>query len=352
MTKGKLFYSIMMVLTVLVISAAPSPSTAATSAAKPIELTFANPLPESAWGTVYGLKPWIENVHKATNNRVKISLYNNQTLVKQDDQVSAVRNGVADMAWMAWTRKTDLIPYNVIPSLPALGYKSDLHSAVVAQQAYEKFPSLQKEISFVKSLFLIGGTPMVLATTKKQVKSPDDIKGLKIRVAGGFGAPFFQAHGAVPVSIGVGDLYMSLQQGVIDGALINAEIAVSFRLYEILKYYVDIPFVVGPAGMIMNNDRLNSLPADIRQQIMSVSGMEGTKFVGDRFYTSREEAKQVAEKAGRTFNVYYPTKEESAKWLKPANELSEDYIKDLQAKGKTEARAIYDGVLKLKADYK
>jgi TRAP-type C4-dicarboxylate transport system substrate-binding protein len=348
MAKRKVLY---LVILVLIAFAMQATSTSAATQ-KPIELAFASSYPDGGWVSTHAIKPWIKQAMDVTKGMLKINLYSDQTLVKQTDQVSAVRDGVADISFINWTLNSELVQLNQIPCLPGFVWKSDVMSNVVMQQTFDHTPALQKELSFVKVLFQMGSTQFYLATTKKEVKSPEDIKGLKIRVAGSFSVPYLKALGAVPVSMSSGELYLSLQQGIVDGALINSEMIGSFRLYEVCKYYTHFPNGVGPVGMAMNLNKWNSLPADVQQQLMSISGIPGTTFFAKNFYTSLNDAKQIVEKAGYKLNIYYPKADEAVKWAAPADTIRDQYIKDMQAKGHPDAPAIFEKVKKLRAEYK
>ncbi len=79
-----------------------------------------------------------------------------------------------------------------------------------------------------------------------------------------------KALGAVPVTMGMPDTYLNLQKGVIDGMLVPWEAMLSFRQYEVVKYYTYAPTVTVYFTQAMNNNKWNSLSADVQNQINSV----------------------------------------------------------------------------------
>jgi TRAP-type C4-dicarboxylate transport system substrate-binding protein len=82
---------------------------------------------------------------------------------------------------------------------------------------YEKFPSVQKEFNEIQPLVLYTSSPNLLVS-KKQVRTLEDFKGLKLRVLGGPPTEMAKALGAVPTLIPMPDVYQSLDKGVVDGA--------------------------------------------------------------------------------------------------------------------------------------
>ena len=155
---------------------------------------------------------------------------------------NAVKNGVADMGWCMHGYWPDMTPLSDIITLPALADQiGGAREAEVFWKLYEKFPAIQKEFKDVQLLLAVVADPRLLITTKKQIKTMDDIKGMKLRILGGPPTEQMKALGAVPLLIPMPDSYQALDKGVIDGMDISWEGIYSFRLYEVVKYYTIAP---------------------------------------------------------------------------------------------------------------
>ena len=76
-------------------------------------------------------------------------------------------------------------PLAEVMTLPGLPMKSAEHGSEVLWKLYEKFPAIQREFSAIQQLILYTTHPYFIFTSKKQVKTLDDLKGMKIRVIGG-----------------------------------------------------------------------------------------------------------------------------------------------------------------------
>ena len=131
-----------------------------------------------------------------------------------------------------WPEQT---PLSDVMSLPFLPIKSAEKGGEVLWKLYEKFPSIQKEYGDIQPLVLYTTSPNFLITSKKQVKTLEDMKGLKIRVLGGPPTEMAKALGAVPAVMPMPDLYQALDKGVFDGAAVPWEAIHAFRLYEVAK---------------------------------------------------------------------------------------------------------------------
>ena len=230
--------------------------------AQEIKLTLADQNSGTAFGPTNAVKPWIAQVEKATNGRVKIELYSSQTLLKGIDTWKGVASGIADMGWCVQNYWPDLTPLGEVITLPGLPFKSAEHGSEVAWKLYEKFPSIQKEYGEIQPLVLYTASPNFLMT-KKPVKTLDDMKGLKFRV-GGFAGLILTRLGVVPQQIAGGDIYPALERGTIDAAeWVGPYDDEKLGFYKIAPHYYYPGWWEGSAtlGLFVNLKALNALPA-------------------------------------------------------------------------------------------
>jgi TRAP-type C4-dicarboxylate transport system substrate-binding protein len=322
---------------------------ATAAAAQDIKLTMADQNSPTAWGPSHALQPWLKQIEDATKGRVKIELYPSQTLIKGIDMWKGVRTGIADMGWCVqgyWPEQTPLSDAIVLPFLPV---KTAEQGSAVLWKLYEKFPAIQKEYGEIQPIVLHTTSPNFLITNKKQVKTLEDMKGLKLRTLGGPPIEMAKALGAVPTLIPMPDLYQSLDKGVVDGAIVPWEAIHGFRLYEVAKYYTIAPFYAAYFSLCTNKAKWDSLPKDVRDQIMSVSGLAGAKFWGRNFFDTAEQGVIERAKAGNfEINKYELPPAEIVRWSSVAGApLWEEWIKRMEAKGHKEARDIHNESLEL-----
>ena len=319
------------------------------SMAQVIKLTLTDQNPPTGWGPVNALQPWVKKVEEATKGRVKIEIFPSQTLVKGPDTFNAVKTGVADMGWCWHGYWPDLTPLSDVITLPGLPTRSAEQASEVLWRLYERFPAIQQEFKDVRVLQLWTGDPRFLITTKKQVKTMEDVKGLKLRVPGGPPTEQIKVMGAVPVLMPMPDAYQSLDKGVIDGMDMSWEGTLSYRLYEVVRYYTVAPLTTTYFSMIINKQKWESFPKDIQEAITGVSGLEASKFWGRNFFdTARAEVLERIKKGNHTMVTYSLPSEEADKWTKVSGEpLWKEWVKKMEGKGRPEAQQVLNAALEL-----
>jgi len=319
------------------------------SSAKAITLSLADQNSEVGWGPVHALQPWAKQVEEATKGEVKIQIYPSQTLCKGKDAWNATKNGIADIAWCFHGYWPGLTPLADVISLPALPFTTAEEGSEVLWKLYEKFPSIQREFQENQILMLWTSNPYMLITTKKQVKTLEDIKGLKIRMTGGPPTEQMKALGGVPMMIPMPDNYIAMQKGTIDGMGTPWEAVHGFRLYEVVKYYTDTPFPAVYFSMAANKNKWNSLSKDVQDAIMSVSGLKGSKFWGRNFFdTAKDGVYEKAKEGGYEINFYHLPDSERARWLEVGGKpIWNQWVNKMKGAGHPEAQEILDAALEM-----
>ena len=84
----------------------------------------------------------------------------------------------------------------------------------------------------------MNGCIQAFMWTKKPVKTLDDVKGLKIRSPGGHQTNYIKSLGAEPIFMPLGDVYMAMETGTIDGIVTCVPLVSPFKLHEVAKHAV------------------------------------------------------------------------------------------------------------------
>lgn len=323
-----------------------------TGMAKQITLRFANQNPETSWSGMNAIGPWAQQVEKATNGKVKVEIYYSQTLTKGKDTWNATKLGITDLGWCFHGYWPGMTPLSDVISLPALPFKTAEKGSEVFWKLYEKFPSIQQEFSENKILLLFTSHPYILITTKKPVTTLEDIKGMKIRMSGGPPTEMVKALGGTPMLIPMPDNYISMQKGVIDGMGAPWEAIHGFRLYEVANFYTETPFPAVYFSITMNKSKWNSLPKDIQDAIMSVSGLKGSKFWGRNFFdTARQGVEEKLKADGKNIEVYSFSDDERQRWLEVAGKpIWNQWVNKMEKKGISNAQEILNTAVELSQD--
>jgi TRAP-type C4-dicarboxylate transport system substrate-binding protein len=329
----------------------PAPTApATTTAAKPaetIKLVFSSHDPETGWEVQNCSIPWVKKVNDATKGVVNIQAYYGESLIKGTAALEAVKGGQADIAWLAMGFFPGVATLTEAIALPFMPIPTSEIAGRVLWDTYMKYPSMQKQFGDLKVLAFCVLGPFNVVTKDKPIKTLADFQGLKLRVLGGPPTDSLKALGGVPVPMGVTDVYENISKGVLDGTTANWEMMMSFKIYEVVKNYTYAPFSYAFFAVTMNGKKWASLSPEIQNQIMSVSGRDGSAWwslnMSDK---SAEAGRALVKSKGTTMNEYTPPADELAKWVDVAGKpIWDKWQKDNEAKGLTDAKPILDDLL-------
>ena len=318
------------------------------------ELKYSTFQPASNITVKRGHAPFAKMIEEATKGRVKVTMYAGGTLAKAKGQYDAIATGIADIAFVLPAFTPGRFPISELASLPFLGIKSGVQGALAFTGLYEKFPEefegKGREFSAIKPLVLFTTSPYHLHTNKP-VRTPEDIKGMKIRSAGAGVIKAVEAMGAVPVLIPIGDIYSSLEKGVIDGVLMDDTGFGARKFVEVTKYHTQLNMYVQAFTILMNKHVWKTFPKDIQEQIMGVAGKKGAEFISGNAWDFG--AKQTAKMLSgmKEEEVITLNEQELAAWMKYGQGVHQGYIAELEKRG-IKGQVLYDELLRQIEKYK
>ena len=315
-------------------SVAPTTAAPATTAsAAPIEIRFATTIPTTGGKWIRGIAPWSQAVEKATNGRVKVTGYPGGTLSTEKDTYDSVVNGVAHMGWFDAAMEPGRFPLTTgIFSMPGSGVTNSVMGSWAVWNTAKNNPEFLAEFKEVKVLFMHAFAPLVLSMKDKPVRTPADVKGLKIRAAPGGTQDLLSSVGATTVVMAPGDIYVSFEKGLLQGNAMGWEGIGAYRLTELATQYTPIGAFGGPQFVVVfNKAKWDSLPADIQQAILSVSDNYGSKLFGQGDDATSQVVIDEAKK--RNASILTLTPAEEALWNDAAKPLQEKILGALEAKG-------------------
>lgn len=315
-----------------------------------IKLRYAEQNPRSAWSADAAVLPWLKQLEEATGGRIEIEAYHDQTLVPGPDMWEAVQLGITDIGWCFHGYWPDLTPLSEVITLPGLPFTTAEKGSEVMWKLYEKFPEIRSEFEDVKILLFYTSAPYHLIMRNEPVRTLEDLQGKSLRMTGGPPTRMARQLGASSSLIPMPDVYMSLQQGVVDGMAGPWEAVEGFRFYEVADYYTEnTPFPAVFFSIAMNKRTWNRLPEDMQDAIMSVGGLEGSRFWGKNFHDDvRDVALEKLEAEGLRDNVFQLSEEERQRWIeKGAKPVQEQWIKRMEDRGYDNVREIVEETIRL-----
>jgi len=277
------------------------------------------------------INPWVKMIEERTGGKVKMTVYYAAALAPPPQTFESTVSGVADISEGLVYATPGRFPLTETVMLPELGLETSLSCSKALWQLYQTVPELQKEWQGVKMLWLHTTPGIKLITRKKPVRSLEDLKGLKIRVSGATAVKMGKALGFTPVSMGIGDLYLGLEKGVIDGVALPSEILVSRRLGEVTKYVTDIDLGHDAFFVVMNENSWKGLPDDVKKVIEELSGEWAVEFTGKAWDKFDQEA--VGKNKASGIEYIELEAAEKAKWKNLLAPVKGEYAAELDAKG-------------------
>jgi len=215
-------------------------------------------------------------VWERTNGEILIKVYPAGQLGSEEENIEMVKGGFLEMVNTSGGPFGRLAPSIQITALPFL-WKDFEHLDQALEGELGEFIAAEAEEKGVKVLSFAEDGFRWIQNNVRPINTIEDVKGLKIRVQS---APIYidimKALGVNPVTLSWGEVYTSLDTGVIDGVDNDALSAISAHQYEVLKYCGVVPVSYSPHVLMMNLDLWNSLSAE-NQEIIAESAREAAR---------------------------------------------------------------------------
>jgi TRAP-type C4-dicarboxylate transport system substrate-binding protein len=274
------------------------------------------------------LVPWAKMVEERSQGRLKVTIYPGGTLGKPADHWDMIKDGIADIGWGVHNYTPGRFPLTSVGDLPFI-FKTAKGGSRALWELYLK--DLQKEHEGVKVLWLFQIAPTHIHTTRKPVKTLEDLAGLKLRSGGGQLAAIVKQLGAIPVTMAAPESYNALERGVVDGTVFPWEAIFGFKLYEVIKYDTVVNLNSATFFVTMNLKKYESLSPDLKQVIDDLSGGWGAEFAGAAWDQGEEPGMAAAKQAGATIYTLPPA--ELQRWIQKTKPVEDAWIASMEAKG-------------------
>jgi TRAP-type C4-dicarboxylate transport system substrate-binding protein len=251
------------------------------------------------------------------------------------------RDGVADIVWTLPGYTAGRFPRIETFELPFVGARRAIVNSRATQEFLERH--LKEELREVHPICLWGQDHGVIHS-RRQVKTLEDMKGLKVRFPTRLSGEALKALGASPVGMPVPQVPESITQGVIDSAVVPWEVVPALKLHELVKYHTEIPgsptFYIATFMLVMNRDKYQSLPADLKAAIDKNTGLPAAELAAAAWDNAAVTASEAARKRGNT--IYTLTEDEAARWRKTTDPVIDGWLAQMKDKGVDGTRLLED----------
>jgi TRAP-type C4-dicarboxylate transport system substrate-binding protein len=272
-----------------------------------------------------------KDLKERTKGRVEMTNYPGGTLVPPDKAFSGAIEGISDLALFATGLNPGRFPVSEILEVP-LGYPSAYVASHVIDDVSKKFK--MKEYDNVHLIWLWSCPPSIFTSVNKPIKSLEDIKNMRIRGIGRTNE-VVKALGAAAIPLPSSDTYEAMRKGILDGMYTPMETSKGYKYADIIRY-ATASYKISVAGtfsLVMNKEKYNSLPADIKKIFDDLC----TEYFNKQLPMWNQQdidGREFFKSKGGTLS--YLTDAESKRWIKAVEPVIEEYKKYLVSKGLTQ----------------
>jgi TRAP-type C4-dicarboxylate transport system substrate-binding protein len=188
---------------------------------------------------------------------------------------------------------------------------------------------LHREFPGVKMIELNGCIQSHL-WTRKPVRTLEDVARLRIRTPGGHQTNYIKALGAEPIFMPLGDVYLALETGTIDGLVTCPPLVLAFKLHEVAKYGVVATFGCVTEGVIMNQRSWERVPDDLKPIIEEVCA---NPFRTTGGLTADVYNTMIEEISNKGVTLHSLPTEEANRWFTRFQGETKEWVADLEKKG-------------------
>jgi TRAP-type transport system periplasmic protein len=317
---------------------------AGAATAQPIELKLAYFVGDqhamSQW-----LVKWANKLEQDSGGRIAVKRFPGSQMGPMQQHYDLARTGQADVAWFLHGATPGRFPLTEVSHLPYLVGSSEIGTKVLNDPEL-RAKYLDAEHRGVKVLLLLTHQPGNVHTTKKAIRTTDDMKGMRLRFASPTIREFVAALGGTPVGVLATEQVEQLQKGTIDGTFIDyGGAGIAFKMAGVVKYSTEMYSYVSSFAVAMNQDFWNKLPPDLQALVTkSMTGVE--KEVGEAWDGLDVVGKKlIIDGGGEAIKL---SADENAKFRRIGAQVADNHLKELEGKG-APARAVHD-MMKALAD--
>ena len=252
-------------------------------------------------------------VKERSGGEIEIKVFANGVLGGEREMLEQVQNGVLEItkasASPLETFSTDYKVFN----LPFVFRDRDHFFKVLTSPVGESILASSKKRGFIGLAYYDSGARSFYA--KKAINTPDDLKGMKIRVQQSpTTIKMIQALGATPTPMAWGEVYSALQTGVVDGAENNVTALTNGRHGEVCKFYSETEHQIVPDVLVMSSVRWDSLKKQ-HQEIIKKAAVDSYEYQKSLWGAFEKVEREKSLALGVKFNT--PNKQAFVAKVKP-----------------------------------
>jgi tripartite ATP-independent transporter DctP family solute receptor len=270
----------------------------------------------------YTFKNYVE---KQSKGRIKVTLYPGGQLGKFPEMIQGAMSGSIDIALTNAIPLNNFYPKSMIFGIPGVFNDKNECTAILNSAWGKAFNSgIEKKLG-VKVLFHYSPGLRNFTNSKKELRVPEDAKGLTIRVMESpVSIKMVEALGAKAVPIASSEMYVAMQNHVVDGQENPIPSIIQDLTYEVQKYLVLDGHFASSMMLLMNKKLFDGMPANLQKIIQT--GVQKAWVAGKKVI-DRQEVDGIKFLQKKGMQVYIPTKQEAQRWRDVVGKPTQAYVR-------------------------
>ena len=294
--------------------AAASMLVASTAAAQDVTLRLHQFLPPQAPVPAMILKPWSEGLAEASDGRIQVQHFDAMSLGgRPPELMDQAKDGVVDLAMTVVGYTPGRFPSTEVFELPFM-----MTDPVATATAFWTMVDEDWQETEYRDVQVLGAWvhgPGVIHT-EEPVNSLEDMEGLSLRGPTRVINDLLGELGATPVGMPLPAIPEALSKGVVNGTVIPWEVTTAIRLSELVDNHTEFlgeeALYTAAIVLVMNKDKYNALPDDLRAILDAESGLKLSTFATGVMVDMDAPGREIGMGAGN--NIIQLSEDEVARW--------------------------------------
>ena len=251
----------------------------AASAQEPLKLRISGENPATGLDLQMAQR-FADNLETALGDQFEYELFHTQALGNEVVHLQMIRTGQIDV-YPIGSDAVQLDPKWAIFDTPFLFKDREVVSKLLDGEVGEELRKSMREAAGLEVLAFGEIGFRVITNNVRPITKPEDLQGVKLRVPGSETRMLtFQTYGAAPVTMNLGELYLALQNGTVDGQENPLAGTVTRSFHEVQKYFSLSNHVYTPVTLTMNGAKYDSLMPE-QQQAVKDAALEAAQYTRD-----------------------------------------------------------------------
>ena len=300
------------------------------AAGETVRLKMADYFPIGHLGHKTALR-FIDRISELSQGKIQIDYYPAQQLGKAQDLLRMCSMGAADIAGVAPSLFAGQVPMNTVIVLPF--WTTATEGTRIYTRLMETSPELLQEFLRygVRPIVTVTTSQYDVGTVEKPVRSPADLKGLRLKSSGGIFVKIAKRYGITPINIPGPELYEATRRGIVDGNILSYGSVEGYHLNEVEKFHTLGLKMGGFPSTYQINEKVWQSLVPAHREVILQAAKEGADWFARTWDDQQKALSDRFEAQGMTICRIRPQDRE--KWFAPLAGIESEWMEKLEKRG-------------------